>query len=136
MDHAGFFEGDGVDASGDDEVVAHDDAVTVLFGGPPADPGSPGTVLGEVLGDLTVVGRQIVLGEQVGDHRGLRDVGELGLPRVVVRTAEGGEVTAFVPRHVVVGMPFARHRNVTVHVVLGSGHQLLQKLELCQIPRH
>ncbi len=136
MDHAGFFEGDGIDAAGDDEVVTHDDAVPVLLGGPPADPGTPGTVLGEVLGDLPVVRRQVVLGEQVGDHRGLCDVGELGLLRVVVLAAECGEVATFVPRHVVVRVPLASHRDVTVHIVLGSGHQLLQKLELCQIPRH
>ena len=75
--HAEALELDGVDCARDDEVVTHHDAVAVLLGGPPADPRSPGTVLRKVLGDLTVVGRQVVLGEQVGDHRGASYLAEL-----------------------------------------------------------
>ncbi len=72
VDHPGLFEGDGIHTAGDDEVVAHHDAVAVLLGGPATDPvAPPGGVHREVVGDDAVVRGQVVLGEQVGDHRGL-----------------------------------------------------------------
>ena len=94
-----LFERDGVDAAGDDEVVAHHDAVPVLLGGPAADPEAPGAVHGEVLGDLAVVRRQVVLGEQVGDHRRLGDLGRAATapdpsPRRRGRRSSGPRPTA------------------------------------------
>ena len=56
VDHSCLLERDRVDPTGHHEVVAQDDPVAVLLGGPAAYPGAPGAVLGEVLGDLTVVG--------------------------------------------------------------------------------
>ena len=74
--HPGPLELDRVDTAGDDQVVAQGDAVTVLLGGPAADPGAPGAVAAEPGGDLAVVRRQVVLGQQVGDHRCLGGLGE------------------------------------------------------------
>ena len=70
---AQFLELDGVAVAGDDEVVAQGDAVAVLLGGPPVHPVAPGAVHAHVHRDLAVVGRQVVLGEEVDFERRLRD---------------------------------------------------------------
>ena len=62
---AQLLELDGIDRAGDDEVVAQRDAVPVLLGGPAVDPEAPRAVHAEVHRDLAVVGRQVVLGQQV-----------------------------------------------------------------------
>src|SRR5699024_2328714 len=68
--HAGPLECHRVHTAGDHQVVAHDDRVAILLRGPGVDPGAPRAVQGEVGGDLPVVRGQVVLGQQVGDHRG------------------------------------------------------------------
>ena len=96
--HPGPLELDRVDAAGDDEVVAQRDAVPALLRRPAADPRAPGAVAAEPGGDLAVVAGQVVLGEQVDEHRGLRRVVEPGLLRRPVLAAEEGEVAPLVPR--------------------------------------
>ena len=108
--HPGPLELDRVDAAGDDEVVAQRDAVPALLRRPAADPRAPGAVAAEPGGDLAVVAGQVVLGQQVDEHRGLRRVVEPGLLRRPVLAAEEGEVAPLVPRHVVVRMPFLGDR--------------------------
>src|SRR6478736_4296776 len=94
-----------VTASGDHEVVAHRDAVPVLLRGPAADPGAPCAVAAEPGGDLPVVRREVVLGEQVRDHRCLGSLGQPALLGRPVLAAEELEVAALAPRDVVVGVP-------------------------------
>ena len=69
--HPGPLELDRVDAAGDDEVVAQRDAVPALLRRPAAHPLAPGAVAAEAGGDLPVVAGQVVLGQQVDEHRGL-----------------------------------------------------------------
>ena len=73
--HPGPLQRDRVDRAGDEQVVADRDAVPALLGGPAVHPGAPGAVAAEERGDLVVVAGQVVLGEQVDDQRGPRDVG-------------------------------------------------------------
>jgi hypothetical protein len=70
--HPQPFQLDRINPARDDEVVADRDSVPTFFGGPAADPLSPGAVAAEPGGDLAVVGGQVVLGEQVDRHRDLR----------------------------------------------------------------
>ena len=114
VDHPGLLERDRVDAARDDEVVPDHDAVPGFFSGPAAHPGSPGTVNREVLRGLVVVGRQVVLGEQVGDHRRFGELAELRLLRLPILAAHGREVAALIPRHIVVRMPLDGHRQMPV----------------------
>mgnify|MGYP000060549016 CR=1 FL=1 len=53
--HPVLLQLDGIDGPRHQQVVAHRDAVPVLLGRPAADPGSPGTVEREVVGDRPVV---------------------------------------------------------------------------------
>ncbi len=119
--HPDLFEFHRVDAAGDDQVVAHDHGVAVLLGGPAADPPAPRVVEAEVLGDDAVVGRQVVLGEQVGDHRGLAVSDSCDCSGVPVDAAEHREVPALVPRHVIVRVPVLGHPHVTLHLGLAHG---------------
>jgi hypothetical protein len=129
-------EFDRVDRAGDDEVVAQGDAVPVLLGGPAVDPPAPGAVHAEVHRDLAVVGRQVVLGEEVLHHRGLGDVGELRLLGAPLLAAEGVEVLAVGPRDVVVRIPVLAHGQVPVDVLLDDRFQFAQQVQVGQILRH
>ncbi len=73
-----------------------------------SNPRSPSSVEGEMLSRLPVIRGQIVLGQQVGDHRRLGNVTEWGLFFRPVGTAQRSEVPAPIPGHVVVGMPLDR----------------------------
>ena len=72
--HAFAFERHRVDGAGGQQVVADRDAVPSLLGGPAADPRPPGTVRAEGLVDVAVIARQVVLGQQVDDEGGARDL--------------------------------------------------------------
>ena len=135
VEHARVLQLHRVDAAGDDEVVAHHDRMPCLLGRPPAHPEAPGVVEGEVLRDHAVIRRQVVLGEQVGDHRGLGRLGELRLGRVPVFAAEEGEVATGVPRHVVVGHPVNGHLHMAVHLAGGQRLQLAQQVAAVHLLR-
>jgi hypothetical protein len=124
--HPSAFQCDRIDTAGDHQVVAQDDAVPGFLGGPAAHPGAPWPVEGEVLGGLPVVGGQVVLGEQVGDHRGPGDLAELRLLRRPVVAAHRRKVPAEIPRHIVVRMPFGAHGEVTVDVLLGDRFKFVE----------
>jgi hypothetical protein len=72
-----------------------------------------------------VVGRQVVLGQQVLDHGGLGDLGELGLIRIPVLAAEGVVVLALFPGDVVVRVPVFPHAHVAVDERLDDRLQLV-----------
>ena len=133
---AQLFELHGVDRAGDDEVVAQRDTVPVLLGGPPVDPEAPRAVHGEVHRDLAVIGRQVVLGQQVGQHRHLGDLGELRLLGVPVLAAERVIVLAVRPRDVVVRVPVLTHGQVSVDVLLDHWLELCEQLQVGQVFRH
>ena len=123
----------GIDRAGDDEVVAQRDAVPVLLGGPAVDPEAPRAVHAEVHRDLAVIGRQVVLGQQVLQHRDLGDLGQLRLLGVPVLAAEGVVVLAVGPRDVVVRVPVLAHRQVPVDVLLDHWLELVQQLQVGQV---
>ena len=107
--HPEPLELDRVDHPLDHHVVAHHDRVPALLGGPAVHPLAPGGVAAEDHGDLVVVARQVVLGEQVDDQRRprhVRDVGVVRRPRVALHQAV--EVAAVAPRDVVVREPLLR----------------------------
>ncbi|SHU08701.1 Uncharacterised protein [Mycobacteroides abscessus subsp. abscessus] len=79
---------------------------------------------------------QIVLGEQVGDHRDLGDLGELGLLRIPVLPAQGLVVLALRPRDVIVRVPVLGDTEVAVDILLDHGLQLVQQLEVGEILLH
>ena len=126
--HPRRLELDRVHSAGHHQVVAQRDPVPALLGGPPADPGAPGAVEPELGGDLPVVRGQVVLGQQVGDHRDLGDRVQPGLLRRPVLAAEEGEVAALAPRHVVVRVPVLGDGQVPLEVLLDDGLQLVQQV--------
>jgi hypothetical protein len=112
--------------------------VTTLLGGPSTHPRAPGAVLAEHPLDGAEVVRQIVLGEQI-DEQG---AAHFGADLVAAEVSVVGRplVTGFVisssrVRHVVVGEPLLRRREVTLEKRLGDGRQLVQDLRLVH-PRH
>jgi len=134
--HAGDLEVHRIDGAGHHQVVAQSDAVAVLLGGPPVDPVAPGTVHAEVHRDLAVVRRQVVLGQEVLHHRGLRHLGELRLAGLPVLAAEGVPVLAFLPRDVIVRIPVLAHGHVPVDLLFDHGLELMKKLQVGQVLRH
>ena len=124
MHHAATLELHGIDAAGDDEIVADRNAVTRLFGGPLTDPLPPGAIGPETHSDFAVVGRQVVLGQEVDDHGGLGDLVEGRILRDPVLAAQECEVTPTAPRNVVVRIPGLRHREVAVEIGLHHRFQL------------
>ena len=125
--HPGALERDRVDAAGDEQVVADRDAVPALLGRPPAHPLAPGAVPPEPGGDLPVVAGEVVLGQQVGDHRGPRGLVEPGLLRRPVLAAEGGEVAPLVPRDVVVRVPLLGHRTCRSRLSATTGSSSVRR---------
>ncbi len=72
--HAAVLDLDRVLVAGDDQVVAQDDGVTALLGGPAVHPRHPrGVLLAEHVVDLAVVGGQVVLRHEVDVERRPRD---------------------------------------------------------------
>ena len=88
-----------------------------------------------MFGRLTVVGRQVVLGQQVGDHGRFRDLAELGLLCRPVGAAHRREVAAAIPRDVIMGMPFHRDRQVAVEVVLGDLLKLVKQFQISELSK-
>ena len=124
MHHATTLKGYGVDAAGDDEIVADRDGVAPLFGCPLADPLSPGAITSEAHGDFAVVGRQVVLGEKVHHHGGFGNLVELGILRSPVLATQQGEVAPPAPRNVIVRIPGLRILKVSIQVGLYHWFQL------------
>ena len=124
MHHATTLKGYGVDTAGDDEIVADRNAVTPLFGGPLTDPLAPCAVRPEAQSDFAVVGRQVVLGEEVYDHRRFGNLVQLGILWGPVLTTEEREVASAAPGNVVVRIPGLRLREVAVQILLHHGFQL------------
>ena len=91
LGHPAALEQDRVDVAGDRQVVAQDDRVAALLGGPAADPVDPRPIaLAEHPVDEPVVGGQVVLGQEADLERRLGDAGETRLvrrPRVLVEVA-------------------------------------------------
>ena len=81
----------------------------------------------EVLGNLAVVGGQVVLGEQIGEHRSLGVLTELGLLGIPVHTAHRREVAAVVPWNIIVRVPVLGHRQVSLDLRLGELLQFVQQ---------
>ncbi len=106
-----------------------------LFGGPSADPLTPGTVAPEPGRDLTVVGGQVVLGEQVDDHRGLRDGIERRIARLPILATEEGEVAPATPRHVIVRLPILRNAKVALDIGRYDWFELVQQSGLQGVRR-
>ena len=127
---AQLLELDGIDCTSDDEVVAQRDAVPVLLGGPAVDPEAPWPVHAEVHRDFAVIGRQIVLRQEVGQHRHLGDLGQLRLLGIPVLAAEGVIVLAVRPRNVVMGIPVLAHRQVAIDVLFDDGLEFAQQLHV------
>jgi tight adherence protein C len=75
--------------------------------------------------------QEVVLGQQVGDHRGLGRLREPALLPGPVLTPEEREVATLAPRDVVVGMPLLGHPEMPVEVVR---HHRLELLE--EVRRH
>ena len=117
-----------VDGAGDQKIITQRDAVPVLLGRPPVDPPAPRSVHPEVHRDLAVIRRQVVLGQQVLHHGGLRHLGELGLLGIPVLAAECVEVFPVRPGHVVVWVPVLAHREVAVDLRLDDGLELTDQL--------
>jgi len=77
-----------------------------------------------------MVGRQIVLGQQVHDHGRLGHLVEVGILRSPVLATQQREVTPTAPRNVVVRIPGLRLREVAVEVVLHHWFQLGEQIDL------
>jgi len=73
-----------------------------------------------------VIRRQVVLGEEVLQHRGLGDLRELRLLGIPVLAAERVEVLAVGPRDVVVRVPVLAHGQVAVDVLLDHRLEFVQ----------
>ena len=110
--HPATLERDRIDVPRDDEVIADDDRVPALFGGPAVDPVLPCAVaFGEDLVDEAVVRGQVVFGEQVHLEGRLRDAGE---PRLVRRPGLLVVVAPQPVRDVVVREPLLGNADVPV----------------------
>ena len=107
-----------VDGPAGEQVVPHHHRVPGLLGRPPVHPGAPRAVQAEQRGDLAVVAGEVVLGQQVDDHRGAGDAGQRGLPRAPrPRPPKGpSKSRAPAPRHVLVRHPVAEHAQVAVEL--------------------
>jgi len=77
--HTRALKSDRIDTARHHQIVTQNDAVPGFLGGPASHPRAPRPVEGEVLSRLTVVGGQVILGQQVGDHGRFGDLAELGL---------------------------------------------------------
>ena len=117
--HPAALERDRVEVAGHRQVVAQDDRVAALLGGPAADPVDPRAIAGpEHPVDEPVVRGQVVLGQEVDLERGLGDAGQAGLigrPRLLV------EVAPEPVRDVVVGEPLLGDPGVAVVEAAASG---------------
>ena len=112
LGHPAALEDDRVDVAGDRQVVAQDDRVATLLGGPPADPVDPRPVApAEHPVDEPVVRGQVVLGQEV-DLEGR--LGDAGQPRLVGRPGLLVEVAPEPVRDVVVGEPLLGDLGVAV----------------------
>jgi hypothetical protein len=138
--HPGLLQVDRIHGPGDDEVVAQRHAVPVFLHGPAVHPRTPGVVEGEVLCDGTVVGGQVVLGEQIGDHGDPGHLAQRGLFDVPVPSAEGAEVCARRPRHVVMRVPVLGGGEVLVEPRLGNRFEFVEQFQVrqwpCRLPCH
>ena len=134
--HPQFLEFHRIAVACDYQVVADGDSVPVLLRRPPVDPVAPGAVHGEVHRDLAVVGRQVVLGEQVLHQCGAGNLGQLRLLGVPVLAAEGVVVLAVRPRDVVVGVPILEHRHVAVDEFLRHRLECVKQLEVGHLLGH
>ncbi len=131
--HPGPLELVGVDATGDEEVVADAERVPALLRRPAVDPGAPRALPAEGPLDLAVVARQVVLGEEVDLEGGAGDLRELRLvdrPRVA---AELLEVAPQRPRDVLVRHPLLGDLEVPVEVVLGDRLERREQLRGVEI---
>ena len=112
LGHPAALEQDRVDVAGDRQVVAQDDRVAALLGGPATDPVDPRAVaLAEHPVDEAVVRGQVVLGQEADLEGGLGDAGQARLvrrPRLLV------EVAPEAVRDVVVGEPLLGDPGVAV----------------------
>ncbi|SHS65569.1 Uncharacterised protein [Mycobacteroides abscessus subsp. abscessus] len=72
-----------------------------------------------------MIGGQVVLGEQVGDHGHPRDLGQLALLRIPVLPAQGLVVLAVRPGDVVVRVPLFEYAEVAMSVLLDHGFELV-----------
>ena len=79
LGHAGPLQLDGVEGPGDGQVVAQDDRVAGLLGGPPAAPLAPGGLPPEHRLDRAEVVGEVVLGQQVDEQAGPHLGGQAGL---------------------------------------------------------
>ncbi len=124
--HPPALELDGIDPAGDQQEVAHAERVPAFLGRPAVGPGAPGAVASERGGDLPVVARQVVLGQQVdleGDLGDRRERRLAGLPRLV------DEVAGPAPRHVLVRHPFLGEAQVAFERGLSSGLELAKQVQ-------
>ncbi len=124
VDHAGPLQLDRVHGPGGQQVVPERYAVPALLGGPAVHPGAPGALAPEHGGDLVVVAREVVLGQQVHHERDPAERSHLRLlqgPRLAAEHAV--EVAAQAPRDVLVGHPLLGDLQVAVELGL---HHLLE----------
>jgi hypothetical protein len=126
--HAGPLELDRVERAGHGEVVADDDGVAVLLGGPAPGPLAPDGVVAEHPEDGVRVVRQVVLGQEVDEEGAAHLVGQAGLGRVP--RLVGFEVAAPAPRHQLVGEPLLAGIDVSGEEPLGHGLELVQESDV------
>ena len=117
--HARPLELDRIDGSRHEQVVADSRAVTALLSRPAPDPRAPCTIAPHVGGDLVVVAREVVFGEEVDDEARARRLAEptlLGGPLLASEWAI--EILGLVPRNVLVREPLLGRRQVSVELPL------------------
>ena len=126
--HPAALELDRVDVAGHGQVVAQDDRVASLLGGPAAHPVDPRAVaLAEHPVDEPVVARQVVLGQEPDLERRLRDARQ---PRLVRRPGLLVEVPSQPVRDVVVREPLLGDLEVALEEPAGLGLELDEQLAI------
>ena len=125
--HAIVLEGSGIAVARRQQVAAERDCVLALLGGPEVRPLRERPARREAIGDLGVVVRQVVLGEEVEDESGA-DLGRHRRLRRIPRLVD--EAPALLPRDELMGVPVLTPLAVLVDECLDGGLDGVQQLEL------
>ena len=133
--HPNPLELDRIDRARGHQEVADQRRVPVLLRCPAVHPAPPRAHRHD-LGDLPVVGREVVGGEHADGQRQLVDVAHRRLLRRPVLAIEEGEVAALVPRHHLVRVPGLCVGDVATQVELDLEGQPLEQFAVGQGIRH
>ena len=131
LGHASVLEHLGVHQTTHGDVIAHDDGVPALLGGPALGPRPPRRVSAEHARDGARVPRQIVLGEQVHQQRGTSTRRQRSF---AVRESGVLQPGGALPRHVLVGIPLFRGFEMAIEKTLGLRFEFTEDVHVVHRP--